>query len=426
MNYKMKKIRIILLIILWSKLTLCVAQTTLQSCIVLAEKNSPNTKLLFLVKEAETVQLDILNKNLMPQTSLNSQATWQSEVTGLNIPIPNFEFTKIPKDQYKTTLDISQIVWDGGLNKSQKALVIASSKTDSRGIENTIYQLKEQISTLYFGILLANKQMVNTEITKNDLENQFKKQNANLQNGTVIKSNVILIEARLIELKQGQREIRSRKLAALKGLSILTGQDFQEDSVLEEPQAGNLENTTIDRPELKFYDAQKELTEANKVLTKTKYAPKINLFATGGYSRPGLNFLSPDFSGYFIGGISLKIPLSHLYLNTKSADSRQWDINNQRISKQKEAFLQQIDLKLSVFREDLSKLQDQINEDAKLIEIRSYIKKVAEKSLENGVITLSDYMTKVDDETTAKQNLSLHQVQLLQVNNNIGITKGKF
>lgn len=401
------------------------AQSTLQSCMALAEKNNPQAQLLPLVKEAEAVQLSALSKNLLPQASIGGQASWQSAVTSLPISLPNITVPTIPKDQYKATLELTQTLWDGGTLKSQKLLTQANANADTRSIENNIYQTKEQVSNLYFGVLLAEKQLANMAITKNDLESQLKKINANIQNGTAVKSNAMALEARLIELKQQQREVRSRKLSALKGLSILTGSEFPENIILEEPILDLAEETSINRPELKFFDAQKDLAEANKSLIKSKYAPKINLFATGGYGRPALNFLSPDFSTYFIGGLSLRIPLSQFYLKSKQSDFRQIDINKEKIDKQKDLFLQQTQLKLASQREDLAKLKDQILEDKRLIEIRDYMKRTAENRLENGIITVSDYISEVDNETMAKQNLSLHQVQILQVIQNIKIISGK-
>lgn len=401
------------------------AQNTLQSCMTLAEKNNPQAQLLPLVNEAEAVQLSALNKNLLPQASIGGQASWQSAVTSLPISLPNISVPTIPKDQYKATLDLTQTLWDGGTLKSQKLLTKANAAADTRSIENNIYQTKEQVSNLYFGVLLAEKQLVNMAITKNDLESQLKKINANVENGTAVKSNAMSLEARLIELKQQQREVRSRKLSALKGLAILTGSEFPENIILEEPMLDLVQESSINRPELRFFEAQKDLAEANKLLIKSKYAPKVNLFATGGYGRPALNFLSPDFSTYFIGGLSLRIPLSQFYLKSKQTDFRQIDINKEKIDKQKDLFMQQTQLKLASQREDLAKLQDQILEDKRLIEIREYMKRTAENRLENGIITVSDYILEVDAETMAKQNLSLHQVQLLQVIQNIKIVSGK-
>jgi outer membrane protein TolC len=403
------------------------AQTTLQNCIDLAIKNNPQNQLLPLVKETEALQLKALSKNVLPQASLGGQATWQSEVTGLAISIPNFNVPTVSKDQYKATLDLNQSIWDGGMTKSQKTLASATANADTKNIENNLFQTKEQVSNLYFGVLLAEKQLTNTDIIKNDLENQLKKQQANLQNGTVIRSNVMMLEARLLELKQQQREIISRKSAALKGLSILTGKEFDEKSTftLEEPSNYLINENGIERPELKAFEAQKELAEANKMVVRAKYAPKINLFATGGYGRPGLNFLSPDFTTYFIGGLTFRIPLSHFYTKTNESDFKQIKINQHKIDTQKEIFLQNLQLRLASQKEEVAKLQDQIVEDQKLIDIRAYMKNTAEKKLENGVITMSDYLTEVDNESIAKQNLSLHQIQLLQGLNNLKITLGK-
>ena len=400
-------------------------QTTLQACIELAEKNNPQSALLPLVKEAEAIQVGILNKSYLPQLSLGGQATWQSAVTSFPIALPNISVPTIPKDQYKTTIDLTQYLWDGGLTKSQKRVATATATAESRSIENSLYQTKEQISNLYFGALLAEKQLLNTEIVRNDLESQQKKLKASVENGTAIRSNVMIIEARLIELKQQQREIVSRKLAAFQGLSILTGMQFSESTALVAPTLDLTNDFAINRPELIYFDAQQEVSEANKSLVRSKYAPKINLFGTGGYGRPGLNFLSPDFTTYFIGGVALKVPLTHFFTKAIDADIRQIDIGKAKIEKQRALFLQQTQLKLASQKEDLAKLQDQIKEDTRLIEIREYMKKTAEKRLENGVITVSDYISEVDSEAIAKQNLSLHQIQLLQIVNNIKITTGK-
>jgi outer membrane protein TolC len=192
MNY----LRIPLIVCFLIKIQISHAQTTLQSCIDAAEKNNPQQSVLGLVREAEALQINALSKNLLPQASLGGQATWQSDVTGLAISVPNVNIPQVQKDQYKATLDLTQSLWDGGVNKSQKKLATASANLDTKSIENNLYQTREQVANLYFGVLLAEKQFANSEITRNDLEAQLKKQTANIQNGTAIKSNAMMIEAR--------------------------------------------------------------------------------------------------------------------------------------------------------------------------------------------------------------------------------------
>ncbi len=400
------------------------SQISLQESIDLAEKNSALKSIIPLIKDAENLQLAVLNKNLLPQASLGVQATWQSVVTGLPIKFPGVDIPVIPKDQYKATLDFNQTIWDGGQLKSQKQLAMANSNTETKSIENNVYQIHEQVANLYFGAILAEKQFESLEITKNDIENNWKRWNANLQNGTIIKSNLLALEAKLIEINQLELEVKSKKLSALSGLSILTGQEFTENTKLIAPDLSENESNLIQRPELKWFESQKLVADANKEVSNSKYTPKLNLFGTGGYGRPGLNFLSPDFATYFIGGLSLKIPISQLYTRSKNIDYQLIDINKLKIDKQKDAFIQQINLKLSGLKEEAIRLSEQIKEDQKLIEIRAQMKKSAQNRLDNGVITISEYLTEIDNESLAKQNMILHQIQLIQMKNIINITLG--
>ncbi len=402
------------------------AQFSLPKLITLAEKNAPQAKLLPIINESEAIQLSALNKNLLPQTMLGGQASWQSAVTSFPIKLPNIEVPIIPKDQYKFTLDINQTIWDGGQLKSQKLLTTANANAETKSVESTLYQIKEQVANLYFVAILSEKQLQSTEITKNELESNLKRLNANVQNGTATKSNALAFEAKLIEIRQIQREIISKKLAALGSLSILTGLELNENTVLE-PEFGAISDKNsleINRPELNYFEAQKMAINANKEVANARYRPKLNLFGTGGYGRPGLNFLLPDFSAYFIGGLSLKIPISQLYTRTKEADFQLIDLNKLKIDKQKESFLQQINMKTASLKEEAAKLEYQIIEDKKLIEIRDQMKNSAQNRLNNGIITVSEYLGELDNELLAKQNMILHQIQLMQVFNNLNLVRG--
>ena len=414
-----------LVIFLFANQRLLVSQKiSIDECYQWATLNSPLENQINLIEKAKMYALRNANLGYLPQASLSGQFTWQSEVTGIPFALPNVEIPKISKDQYKATIDVSQNIWDGGYIHSQKQITIAAAKVEVEGVETSLYQLKEQITNYYFSALLAQKQFDNITVAKKEIERQLSRQKANLENGTTIKSNIMSLEARLIEMGQTQREIRSKKISALKALSILTGKEISGDAELNAPNEAVSVNAPIDRPELRQLDAQKQLIEANKYGINARYSPKLNLFATGGYGRPALNFLSPDFSPYFIGGAVIKIPLSHLYSGLHSNDKTIQDIQKEKIENQKNLFIQQLQVKIEAQKEDMSRIQDQIKEDMRIIEIRGYIKSNAEVKLNNGVITVNEYITEVDNETKAKQNLDLHKIQLQQTIQAIKITLG--
>jgi hypothetical protein len=65
-------------------------------------------------------------KRLIKQNSkidLNAQATYQSDVTSLPISLPNVTVNPPNKDQYRATVDVNQLIYNGGpmpLLKSKK------------------------------------------------------------------------------------------------------------------------------------------------------------------------------------------------------------------------------------------------------------------------------------------------------------------
>ena len=402
------------------------AQTTLslEECYRQAETHSPQAGQTRLIQEATDLQIKLLNRNYVPQSRINGQATWQSDVTSVPIKLPNFELTPPPKDQYKLTLDVTQTIWDGGLTEKQKSATLANQQVEQQRVVVDLYRIREQVSNLYFGALFAERQLRNFEILQQELNAKLLKTKASVQNGVAIRSNVLSLEARILEVEQQLLETQKRRASALEGLSLLTGTNIDVNTTLQAPATQLVNGIEITRPELRLFDAQKQNLAVNEQLIKAKNLPKLSAFATGGYGRPGLNFLATQFQTYFIGGIQLQIPLTHLYTNSQGLEIQQLRVNQQRIERQRESFLLETQVRLASQRQEVGRLQALVASDRKLIEIRGSIRKASESQLDNGIITASDYLTELNNEDTARQNLILHEIQLLQAQNNQRITSG--
>ncbi|MCP1384079.1 TolC family protein [Runella salmonicolor] len=401
------------------------AQTplSLEDCYRQAEMHSPLAAQTRLIQEATELQIKILSSSYVPQSRLNGQATWQSDVTSLPIKLPNFEISPPPKDQYKLTLDVTQTIWDGGVIQKQKSVALANQQAEQQKVAVDLYQIREQVSNLFFGALFAERQLHNFEILQKELRAKLTKTQASVQNGIAIRSNVLSLEARLLEIEQQLLETQKRRTAALEGLSLLTGTAIDTNTPLVPPPV-ETQNSEIVRPELRLFDAQKQTLAVNEQVIKAKNAPKLSAFATGGYGRPGLNFLATSFQTYFIGGVQLQIPLTHWYTKSQGMEIRQLRANQQRIERQRESFLLATQVRLANQRREVERIQALVESDRKLIDIRSTIRKASESQLDNGIITASDYLTEVNNEDTARQNQILHEVQLLQAQNNLRLTAG--
>jgi outer membrane protein TolC len=375
-----------------------------------AKENNPQSSQLALIDELSDLKMKKISGANLPQSSLGGQATWQSDVTSIDISLPGIDIQPPPKDQYKITLDVQQNIWDGGLSAGQKSMEMASREVESRKVLTDLYKVEEQVSGLYFAALFADRQRANAALILKELDSKITQVKAAVENGVAIKSDLLNLEARKIELAQYLSEIENKKNA----LSILSGRQIREDQNLEIPEFTKASNTENQRPELWLLTAQQNAILASKKIIKAKNAPKLGLFATGGYGRPGLNFLAKDFSPYMIGGLSLKIPLSHLYNGGQTNDLQQIKVNQLKMEIQKRSFLMASEVKYTHQKSEIERLESLITSDSKLIAIREQIRNTADAQLANGVIIANEYLTELNKEDLAKQALILHEVQLLQ------------
>src|SRR6476661_322120 len=96
---------------------------TLDSLQDLARKNYPAIRQKDLLRKTASLNVINLNKNFLPQFSVNGQASYQSDVTTIDLTLPGgIKFEPPSKDQYKVTADVNQLIFDGGATKQQKAI----------------------------------------------------------------------------------------------------------------------------------------------------------------------------------------------------------------------------------------------------------------------------------------------------------------
>ena len=75
---------------------------------------------------------------------------------GLPTSLPGVQ--SLNKDQYRATLDVNQLVYNGGIiDANAKKLKEAQTKTQQQLIEVSLYQIKTRISQYFFSILFSRK-----------------------------------------------------------------------------------------------------------------------------------------------------------------------------------------------------------------------------------------------------------------------------
>ena len=389
---------------------------TLEQCYQWSRENYPLIKKQELIKKAEQFTTENALKGWLPQINIVGQATYQNEVTELPIKLPNISVDPLSKDQYKVYADISQTIYDGGNIKNQKKLALAQSEIKNQQLAVDLDKLKERINQIYFGILLTDKQLLQLKLTKSDINEGIKKAEAQLKNGVIFRSNLDVLKAELVKIEQKEIELQAIKQNFVQMLSYFIKKNIDENTQLETPEKILLTKNN-NRSELKLFDAQKQLLETQRKIINTKNTPKLGAFFQGGYGKPGFNMLKNEFDLFYIGGIRLNIPISGFY--TQKNDLALLENQSQEIEIQKENFLFNQNFIEIQQRNDLEKIQNLIDKDNELIELRKNIKTASLAQLENGVINTNDYLREVTAEEQAILTKITHEIQYLLTQYNL-------
>ena len=394
----------------------------LDECYILAENNYPLVKQYELIEQSKGYSLSNISKGNLPQVAILGQASYQSDVTKIPFSMPNTEIPTISKDQYRVQGELVQPVTDIFTTiKHRKEIVKSEADTEIGRTDVEMRKIKERINQLYFGVLLIDAQITQVEIMKKDIQAALDKTNVAISNGVALKSNGDLLMAELLKAEQRVIEMNALRKGFTEMLSLFINKDVNKDTYFEKPlETGIISG--INRPELRVLESQKRTLHTKGKLLDTGIMPRLNLFAQGGYGKPALNMLSNDFDFYYVGGIRLTWNISNFYTHKKEKRIISNHINS--IDTQMDTFI--FNLKLDVARQnsEIEKLYQIIEKDHEIIKLRENIRVSAQNQLEYGTVTTNDYLTYINAEDQAKQNLIYHEIKRLAANYDLKTTVG--
>src|SRR3954469_3984011 len=225
---------------------------SLQQAFSLAEQNYPLIHQKGLLKQTEQLSVENLNSNYLPQLVVNGQATYQSDVTSVNIPLPNVKFPIPSKDQYKITAEADQQLFDGGVTKAQKDIQSLNTNVQENSLAVELYNLKTRVNQLYFSILYQDELLNEIDITLKNVQVGIDKMKPQVENGIALRSNLQELQAQYLQTQQRVIEIKATRKGLADALSVLINQPISENVQLEMPADLITTDTSIIRPELEL------------------------------------------------------------------------------------------------------------------------------------------------------------------------------
>lgn len=417
----MKKLKTIWITAIMSMLTLpAVAQLTLDECQQLARENYPLLQKYDLIKQTAAYSIENINKGYLPQLSLSGQASYQSETTGLpdalKSMLANSGYKGMEKDQYRIALELSQILWDGGNIKAQKKVASANEKMQAAQTDVTMYDVRNRVNELFFGILLLEEKLqLNTEL-QTLLQNSYRKLETQNAHGTAMKSDVNVIKAELLRAKQDRVALQSMRKSYLQMLAIFIGKEAESIDSLQKPVAAMPSVPKNQRPELLLYATQMQQTQAQNDLLKAALYPKLSFFAQGFYGYPYYDMFDSMFNHNLklggIVGVKLSWNIGKLY--TFKNEKRQLQLAQKQIETSQEVFLFNNSLQTAQETEAVHQYREMMKADTEIIQLLTAVRQAAEAQLEHGVIDVNDLLREITKENQARINHSAHEIEMLK------------
>jgi outer membrane protein TolC len=419
----MKHVVWVLLLVSWHLHAQDSTTLTLEQSQQLARNNYPLLRQKQVLDSVLRLQVKNTNSAYLPQAELNGQASYQSAVTEIPFKVPGMEIPEFSKDQYRATIDIKQLLYDGGATRQQRELQQVQQQTEQQRVEVELYKVKQQVTQTYFGALLAEEYIRASRLNQADIQQRIEKLSAGVLHGTVLPSNVDMLKAELLRAEQQELSAAATRNSNLAVLQLLTGFNAPGPVKLAMPPAPLREGTdSLQRPELQLYRLQSAALDQQARLTATRPMPRISAFVQGGYGRPGLNMLKNDFAAFYMGGIRLNWTIwNWRYHRTEQEILRMQQHN---IDHQSETFTLNTRVQLAQQRLDIGRLEETLVKDNGILLLRTSVKDASAVQLDNGVITVHDYVSDLNAVLQARIDKSTHEVQLALARINYELIKG--
>ena len=396
----------------------------LQDCLNAVENNFPLGAQRQLIDSSLSLSIQNLNKNYLPKIDIEGQATYQSDVASIPVDLPFLQIPQVPKDQYKAQLGLTQTIYDGGATSHLKDMQTASAGVDKQQVEVQLYDIKKKVAQLYLNIMLLHAERNLLSSTGATLSAEYSRLEGAESGGVALPSDVDLIQAEKLRNTQQQRSIAMQLVSNAQAISTLTGLPVDTTTSFSTPQFSvNYSSFDVSkRPEYKLFDDQNKLVESRKAAFNSRNIPKLGAFAQAGYGRPGLNPLATDFNSFYILGAKLSWNIWDW--RTTKTDKEIASIDQAKIEKARESFVKQSTVEMQQLNDQISDLEQQMETDGQIVNLRQKVAATKSFQLEKGIITSSEYVTAVNAQQQAQINYELHKIQWIQARINLSLAQG--
>lgn len=397
-----------------------VSGQTLEECWLAAEQNYPLIKQYGLIDRTTELTVANIRKGWLPEVSANAQATYQSDVTswpeemttmmrGMGINMKGLK-----KGQFRVGIDVQQTIYDGGSISSRETIAREQGNVQSAQTEVSVYAVRRRVSEMYFSLLMLEEQMLLNRDLQMLLAGNERKLESMVKRGTAAESDWLNVKAERLNVVQQATNLESKKRMLTAMLSAFCGIEIKD---VQKPRVTAMSSQSLEqRPEMRLFDAQLRLADAQEQGLKSALMPRLGIFAQGYYGYPGLNMFEDMMRHRWSlnGVIGARLTWNIGALYTRKNDRAKIQLQREVTEANREVFLFNCRLEQIQQQEEVARYKKLMADDEEIITLRSAVRKAAESKLAHGIIDVNDLVREINQENAARVQQSIHEIEMLK------------
>ena len=382
---------------------------TLDECLQLARENYPAIKQYDLISAAKDYDISNASKAWLPQISVQAGAYAFTDIVRSDSRIGQMG---IGLDNYVVSgnVTVKQTIYDGGQIAAGRRAHAASAEAEARQTDVTLYNVKERVQQIFFGILLLDEQLKQNDLLQADLTVSLKTVEEMMKGGIANQTDLDALRVELLLCTQQRDAYEASRTAYMKMLGTFVGKTLDSATVLVKPamQAQSSGNASL-RPEMASFSSQDHLLEVQRQKLSTAIRPTVGFVGVGLLHTKVSDVVN---SAMLFGGLSVSWNIGALY--TRKNDLKKLAAQQQRNEVQRQTFLFQNNLQQEETSGTITALRKQLASDDEIVRLRESIRSMADRKVAAGTESVNELVRDINAVSRARGWRAIHEVQLLK------------
>lgn len=396
------------------------AQLTLDSCRQKAHDNYPMIKQYALINRSRDYTIGNIGKAWLPQVNAMGGAAAYTDM--LDIPAQARMLTGETKNWTAgAMISLQQQIYDGGQTAAQKNTARAETEVSRRNVDVSMYAVNDRIEQLFFGILLIDEQLKQNRLLQNDLGINERQVADMMKGGLANATDIDAVKVEEVKCRQSETSLTAMRQAYLRMLGYFIGEQLNETTTLVAPnETATTKIDAITRPELQWYAARQSLLGKQRKQLDTQLMPTVKAFGAAIAHTSLADMMHNTFAA---AGVTVSWNIGALY--TRKNDLYKLQVEADRIDAEQQTFLFNNHLQTEETQGQITALKKQLDLDRETVRLREDIYSKSMKKVKLGTETVNEMLRDAIAVSQARQQQSLHNIQLQQAINHQNTLQGR-